>query len=367
MATLPVNPAALVTLQTSKLSLNSVGASGNLVNRIIAQSKGTQQAQVMQMIGQMGGSHQDQINLILNNMRAIQTDLQTLLGLIPNTLIIGGDGYVSIVDPLLVQVGWLGVQEDLAIAITATSNGNPDIVTIPTSTYIVGDTILIRGAGGDTNINGERIVAANPTTGQYTFTDLAGTTIAGNGSYTGGGKATRYYAGGWFQTLAIGGTGFGDASIRAYANGNVTLNNVTITNTQNGLTTIIGNSETQSGINVSVESIEPASGAYSVMVPSGFVCYSSSSLLNAVFAELAAGPTGGVLNIKNAFAGDATLTATSLSIGGTQVVITQQPAITYTTGSAGSAYTSVEQGIINDLIITTTQTINRLIAHGLVA
>jgi hypothetical protein len=74
--------AALTVLQTSKISLNSVGASGNLVNRIIAQSKGTQQAQVMQMIGQMGGSHQDQINLLLQDLRAVQADLATLLALI---------------------------------------------------------------------------------------------------------------------------------------------------------------------------------------------------------------------------------------------------------------------------------------------
>jgi hypothetical protein len=74
-------PATLV-LASASVNLNSVGATGNLANKIIAASKGTAQQSLMQSIGQGLGSHQDQINLLLGKLKPFQKDIAALLGII---------------------------------------------------------------------------------------------------------------------------------------------------------------------------------------------------------------------------------------------------------------------------------------------
>lgn len=74
--------AATTTLASATVNLNSVGATGNLVNRVVAASKGTAQQGMVQMIGQSLGSHQDQINLLLGKLKPFQDDLALLLSII---------------------------------------------------------------------------------------------------------------------------------------------------------------------------------------------------------------------------------------------------------------------------------------------
>jgi hypothetical protein len=131
-------------------------------------------------------------------------------------------------DPLGNVGSWVGVQTELPLAITAATNVSPSVITITGHPYVDGDTVLIQGATGNTAINGIRIVE-NTTTNTFTTTDLGGTPINGNGTYTGNGTATRYYAGGFFETIGIGGTtGFAGAKIRAFADGTVQITNALI-------------------------------------------------------------------------------------------------------------------------------------------
>lgn len=123
--------------------------------------------------------------------------------------------------------GFVGVQTELPQAITATSNGSPDVITITAHGYVNGDTVLIQGSNGDTAINIVGIVEQK-TANTFQLTDLLGNPINGNGTYTGGGTATRYFGGGYFQTLAIGGKSVPTAKIRAFADGNVSINGARI-------------------------------------------------------------------------------------------------------------------------------------------
>jgi hypothetical protein len=74
--------AATLVLQSASVSLNSVGATGNLVNKVIASSKGTAQYSLFQTIGQMGGSYQDQINSLLKKLGPFQADIAALLSIL---------------------------------------------------------------------------------------------------------------------------------------------------------------------------------------------------------------------------------------------------------------------------------------------
>lgn len=74
--------AANLTLQSASLSLNSVGATGNLANKIVASSKGTAQFSLFQTIGQACGSYQDQINSLIKKLSPFQADIAALLAIL---------------------------------------------------------------------------------------------------------------------------------------------------------------------------------------------------------------------------------------------------------------------------------------------
>jgi hypothetical protein len=143
---------------------------------------------------------------------------------------------------------FVGVQTEVPLAITATTDASPDVVTVPTHGYVNGDTVLIFGSLGDTAINGIGIVE-NVTANTFTLTTLGGTPINGNGAYSGGGFSQRYYAGGKFQTVIIG----GNNQIRAFADGSVLINGATLTLNLNGVTTTIGNIPVGAGGNAGVD------------------------------------------------------------------------------------------------------------------
>src|SRR5581483_6610754 len=117
---------------------------------------------------------------------------------------------------------------ETAISITATSHGSPDTITAPGHTYVNGDTVFIAGAVGDTAINGYRIVE-NVSGSNFTMTDLSGTAINGNGTYSGGGTVSRYYAGLLAQTIAVG-RSFTNYKIRAFPDGQLIVNGANISN-----------------------------------------------------------------------------------------------------------------------------------------
>lgn len=133
---------------------------------------------------------------------------------------------------------FVGVQTEVPLPITATTNANPDVITVPGHTFVNGDTVLNEGALGDTAINIIGIVQnANIGAGTFTMTDLAGAVIGGSGAYTGSGTCQRFYGGGKFQTVSIGTNG----QIRAFADGRVLINGANVMLNANGVTTTIGN------------------------------------------------------------------------------------------------------------------------------
>lgn len=147
---------------------------------------------------------------------------------VDGNVIIGKNGSISIQDQNEDEVGYIGVETQAQKVITAATNTTPPVITINAHGYEDGDTVLISGATGNTNINGYRIVR-NITVNTFEITDLAGVNIIGNGSYAGPGRAARYFAGGWFQSFAAGGTGFEDAKIRSYVDGTLKITDALIT------------------------------------------------------------------------------------------------------------------------------------------
>lgn len=76
---------------------------------------------------------------------------------------------------------------DIGTAITGATNVNPAVVTATAHGLPNGRRVFVVGVGGNTAVNGERLIA-NSTTNTFTLTDLDGNAIAGNGAYTSGGR-----------------------------------------------------------------------------------------------------------------------------------------------------------------------------------
>jgi adhesin/invasin len=87
--------------------------------------------------------------------------------------------------PSTVAIATSGTTAAVTLAVTGTSNANPDVITVAsTATLTTGNTVTITGAVGDTAINGTFVVSV-----------LSGTTfsipVAGNGAWTSGGTVTE--------------------------------------------------------------------------------------------------------------------------------------------------------------------------------
>ncbi len=184
-------------------------------------------------------------------------------------VIIGQNGSISVRDIGGNEVGWEGVRTDTTLNISAATNASPTVVTVTAHGYVNGDTVFISGATGNTNINGYRIVEG-VTANTFTLTDLVGAVINGNGVYGGSGTSMRYFAGAWFQSFAIGGTGFPTSKIRAFADGSVVINASLVVDS-NGVTTSINNSTggTAGTVGVRVKN-DTAPSQDIVMTDSGF-------------------------------------------------------------------------------------------------
>ena len=88
--------------------------------------------------------------------------------------------------------------------------------------YESGDTVHIEAAGGVPNATGQWIIDVVDADNFILLDSTWG------GGYTSGGIALRYFAGGLFQTIAIG-PSFDDYVIRAFADGSLVIRNATIT------------------------------------------------------------------------------------------------------------------------------------------
>lgn len=129
----------------------------------------------------------------------------------------------------------LEILQETPLAVTVATNANPVVMTVPTcvtanpsgSPYINGDTVLVQGATGNTNINGYRIIENVTNTNTFTMTDLFGSVIKGNGALAGTVTCTRYYAGLLAQSLALG-LSWPGYRLRFFADGTLRISNATI-------------------------------------------------------------------------------------------------------------------------------------------
>jgi len=88
--------------------------------------------------------------------------------------------------------------------------------------YESGDTVHVEAVGGVPNATGQWIIDVVDDDNFILLNSTWG------GGYTSGGIALRYFAGGLFQTIAIG-PSFDDYVIRAFADGSLVIRNATIT------------------------------------------------------------------------------------------------------------------------------------------
>ncbi len=147
---------------------------------------------------------------------------------VDGNVFIGQHGSISVLDPGGNAVAWIGEQTDVQKTILTATNATPIVIGVTAHGYVNGDTVLISGCTGNTAANGSRIVK-NRTANTFEITTLAGADVSGNGAYGGSGKCARYFGGAWLQTVAVGGTGFGNAKLRAFANGDLDITDALIT------------------------------------------------------------------------------------------------------------------------------------------
>ncbi len=117
-------------------------------------------------------------------------------------------------------------------------------LTVATHGYESGDKVNVQGVGGVSAATGQwiiTVISAN------TF-DLVGSVFAG--TYTSGGTCLRYFAGGLFQTIAVG-PSFADYRLRAFADGSLKIRDAEIdiqglngtVEIANGTITLVSNSQ----------------------------------------------------------------------------------------------------------------------------
>lgn len=115
----------------------------------------------------------------------------------------------------------------------AANNGSGLIrLTITAHGYSTGDKVSVASVGGVSAATGQWVVEAV----DANHIDLLASTWGG--AYTSGGVALRYFAGGSFQTLAVGSAtgGWDDAKLRAQANGDLLITDAIIKTTGAGST-----------------------------------------------------------------------------------------------------------------------------------
>ena len=82
-----------------------------------------------------------------------------------------------------------------SFAITAATNANPCVLTIPGNNYNIGDWIWVAAIVGMTQLNGRYFVVSNVSGSAVTLKDLQGNAVdsTGYGTYVSGGTAQRVY------------------------------------------------------------------------------------------------------------------------------------------------------------------------------
>lgn len=91
-----------------------------------------------------------------------------------------------------------GYVTETPLAITAATNANPGVLTVPASAFANGDAIFLSNIGGMTQLNGQTVIVANSGVagaGTFSLTDVFGDPIStlAFGAYTSGGTAARIY------------------------------------------------------------------------------------------------------------------------------------------------------------------------------
>lgn len=114
---------------------------------------------------------------------------------------IGKNGWISVLDPFSAIAAWLGTQAEQPINVTGAVNNGSGLIrlTVTSHNYTTGDTVNVANVGGVPNATGQWIL----TVVDSNHIDLVGSTFAG--AYVSGGTSQRYFAGGAFESIAVGG------------------------------------------------------------------------------------------------------------------------------------------------------------------
>lgn len=111
---------------------------------------------------------------------------------------------------------------DYALSVTGATNATPIVITSASHGLSNGDQVLVFNVGGNTAANAIHLVA-NQTTNTFELTDLSGTNVAGNGSYTSGGFIIKLSTNEFLSDIPAGGrvaTSSALSSVSCTASGN---------------------------------------------------------------------------------------------------------------------------------------------------
>lgn len=257
-------------------------------------------------------------------------------------------------------------------------------LTVTAHDYESGDKVNVQSVGGVPNATGQWIITVITAN---TF-DLVGSTFAG--AYTTSGTSLRYFAGGLFQTIAIG-ESFTDYKLRAFANGALRIRNAEIDLVGAGGSIVLDPTGPSITATDSTGNFVTINGSAIGLVavggnPQANITFSQIGLDNtagtvvATLSSNTGGTEAGTLNLKdstatksvqldpssataiNTVGGGNINTSGVYKVAGTQVVGARLAAVTAptintttATGAAGVAYTAVEQGMINQHVTAINQ------------
>lgn len=171
---------------------------------------------------------------------------------------------------------------DRLLHVTGAANNGSGLIrlTVAAHAYETGDKVDVQVVGGVPNATGQWII----TVIDASHFDLDGSMFAG--AYTSGGTSLRYFAGGLFQTIAIG-PSFVNYNLRAFADGTLKLRNAAIIVSAVGYTVKIDPSNTTAPIeiidNTSGTTVTSIGGVITIVDPTatnGTTIQPGSILLN---------------------------------------------------------------------------------------
>jgi len=114
-----------------------------------------------------------------------------------------GSGAIAMLTDTALKVAVVDL-DVIGLAVTAATNASPSVITTATHGMAVGDRAYCQGALGNTAINGLFTINTAPSGTTFSFANMDGTVVAGNGTWTSGGRILKLDAIQFYSDISAG-------------------------------------------------------------------------------------------------------------------------------------------------------------------